>query len=156
MNAMPSGSMRLAAVFVLAALALPASLHGQEARGRITGRVVDSSTSAVPGATVTVTDPARGSTALATTNEQGLFQAPYLLPGTYRVTVELQGFKKHVQDNIIVPVAETVDVQVVLEVGAMEETLIVVADTADRQHVQRQSRTGRGSVEDRVAAADPR
>ena len=128
MNAMPSGSMRLAAVFVLAALALPASLHGQEARGRITGRVVDSSTSAVPGATVTVTDPARGSTALATTNEQGLFQAPYLLPGTYRVTVELQGFKKHVQDNIIVPVAETVDVQVVLEVGAMEETLTVVAE----------------------------
>ena len=128
MIAMPSGSRRLAAVFVLAALALPASLHGQEARGRITGRVVDSSKSAVPGATVTVTDPARGSTALATTNEQGLFQAPYLLPGTYRVTVELQGFKKHVQDNIIVPVAETVDVQVVLEVGAMEETLTVVAE----------------------------
>ena len=50
------------------------------------------------------------------------------MPGTYRVTVELQGFKKHVQDNIIVPVAETVDVQVLLEVGAMEETLTVVAE----------------------------
>ncbi|AMY07617.1 hypothetical protein LuPra_00791 [Luteitalea pratensis] len=128
MIAMQSRSRRFAAVFVLAALALPASLHGQEARGRITGRVVDSSTSAVPGATVTVTDPARGSTALATTNEQGLFQAPYLLPGTYRVTVELQGFKKYVRDNVTVPVAETIDVQVTLEVGAMEETLTVVAE----------------------------
>jgi hypothetical protein len=128
MIAMQSGSTRLEAVLVVAALALPASLHAQEARGRITGRVVDSSSSAVPGATVTVTDPARGSTSSVTTNDQGLFQAPYLLPGTYRVTVELQGFKKHVQDNVIVPVAETIDVQVVLEVGAMEETLVVVAE----------------------------
>ncbi|HTV02639.1 MAG TPA: TonB-dependent receptor, partial [Luteitalea sp.] len=60
--------------------------------------------------------------------DQGLFQAPYLLPGAYRVTVELQGFKKYVRDNVIVPVAETVDVQVTLEVGAMEETLIVTAE----------------------------
>ena len=54
------------------------------------------------------------------------------------------------------PVAETVDVQVVLEVGAMEETLTVVAEPADRQHVQRQPWTGRGSIEDRLAATDPR
>ena len=129
MNAMPYGSRHVAAaLFMLMTLALPAPLRGQEARGRITGRVTDTSTSAIPGATVTVTDPARGSTVLATTNEQGLFQAPYLLPGTYRITVELQGFKKHVQDRIIVPVAETVDVPIVLEVGAMAETLTVVAE----------------------------
>jgi hypothetical protein len=129
MIARPSGPRHIAAALVaLAALALPALVHGQESRGRITGRVVDSSSSAVPGATVVVSDPARGTSDEATTNDQGLFQAPYLLPGTYRVTVELQGFKKYVRDNVVVPVAETVDVQVVLEVGAMEETLTVTAE----------------------------
>lgn len=128
MVVMSSGSLRVALAFVLSTLALTASSSGQEARGRITGRVVDTTTAPVPGATVTVADPARGTTVSSITNEQGLFQAPYLLPGTYRITVELQGFKTYVRDNIVVPVAETVDVQVVLEVGAMTETLIVTAE----------------------------
>lgn len=129
MNVRPSASMRVVAVMILAALGFSAPLRGQEARGRLTGRVVDSSMAPVPGATVTVIDPARGTSSTGVTNEQGLFQQPYLLPGTYRLTVELQGFKKYVQDNIIVPIAETIDVQVVLQVGALEETLNVVADT---------------------------
>ena len=113
---------------MLAAFALPASLYGQESRGGVTGRVVDTSKSAVPGATVTVTDPAARSAELATTNEQGLFQVPVPVPGTYRDHRRTRrGSKKHVQDNVIVPVAETIDVQVVLEVGAMEETLTVSA-----------------------------
>lgn len=128
MNAWLFGWRHVAVVLVLAAVAGPVPALGQEARGRITGRVVDTSAAAVPGATVTVSDPARGTNEVSTTNDQGLFQAPYLLPGIYTVTVELQGFKKYVRENIIVPVAETIDVQVVLEVGNLEETLVVSAD----------------------------
>ena len=104
---------------LLMAFVLPASLHAQETRGRISGRVTDTSKAIVPGASVTVTDVARGTTASATTNEQGLFQVNYLLPGTYTITVELQGFKKHVLDNIVLQISETRSLAIVMEVGTL-------------------------------------
>jgi hypothetical protein len=76
---------------------------------------------------VTVTDVARGRKASSTTNEQGLFQVNYLLPGTYTVVVELTGFKKHIQDNVLLQIGETRAMAVVLEVGGIEEAVTVTA-----------------------------
>ncbi len=56
-------------VLALAALALPAAVDAQETRGRITGRVTDATKGAIPGATVTVTDPARNTTVTVITND---------------------------------------------------------------------------------------
>ncbi len=117
-----------AAVLLVMALAVPASLSAQETRGRITGRVTDATQATIPGATVTVTDLARGTNVSVVTNEQGLFVATYLLPGNYRVVVELQGFKKFVQESLTVQIAETRNLNVVLEVGAMEESVSVTAE----------------------------
>jgi hypothetical protein len=44
-------------------------------------------------ASVKVTDVARAATTDLTTNEDGLFDAPYLLPGTYQVLVEAAGLR---------------------------------------------------------------
>ena len=77
-----------AVAFALMALVLPLSLHAQESRGRITGRVLDPTKATVSGATVKITDSARGATFNATTNNEGLFLVTYLLPGTYQVAVE--------------------------------------------------------------------
>src|SRR5262245_46668230 len=127
---------RAAASFVLWTVALllmafvvPASLHAQETRGRISGRVTDATKSILPGASVTVTDAARGTTATAITNDQGLFQLNFLLPGTYTVAVELQGFKKHVQDNVVLQINETRDLPIVLEIGTLQESISVVAES---------------------------
>ena len=117
-----------AVAFLLMALVLPASLHAQETRGRITGRVTDTTKATVPGASVTVTDVSRGTTVSATTNEQGLFQVNYLLPGTYTVTVELTGFKKHIQGNVQLQISETRNLPVVLEVGGIQEAVSVSAE----------------------------
>ena len=118
-----------AVAFLLVALALPASLDAQETRGRIIGRVTDATKGAIPGATVTVTDPARNTTVVSTTNDTGLFQVNYVLPGRYTVTVELAGFKKWVQENVVLQIAETRDLAVVLEVGAMAESVSVIAES---------------------------
>ena len=118
-----------AVAFLLVALALPAHVDAQETRGRIIGRVTDATKGAIPGATVTVTDPARNTTVASTTNDTGLFQVNYVLPGTYTVTVELTGFKKWVQQNVVLQIAQTIDLPVVLEVGAMEESVSVVAES---------------------------
>ena len=120
---------RGAVVFSLMALVLSASLYAQDTRGRITGRVTDSTKATVPGATVTVTDVARGTTASTTTNERGLFQVNYLVPGTYRVEVELTGFRKYIQDNVPLQISQTLDLTIALELGAIEEAITVTAES---------------------------
>jgi len=114
----------------LTVLALPAIVDGQETRGRITGRVTDATKGTIPGASVTVTDPARNTTVTVVTNEAGLFQANFLLPGTYKVTVELAGFKTYVQENVVLQMTETRDLAIVLEVGALQESVSVTAEVS--------------------------
>jgi hypothetical protein len=115
----------LASIFLLA----PVALHAQEARGKITGTVVDANKAAVPGASVSIIDTARGTNVSLTTNDGGLFQAPYLLPGSYQVLVEVAGFKKSIQDGVQVRINETTDINVVLEVGGTQETVTVTAES---------------------------
>ncbi len=65
---------------------------GQTA-GTITGEVKDSSGAMVTGATVTLTDQATNATRVATTNTDGLFVFPTLVPGKYSLQVKMSGFK---------------------------------------------------------------
>jgi hypothetical protein len=112
---------------VIAVLFLPVTLRAQELRGKIKGRVMDQNKAAVPGATVLVTDTSRNATVTLTTNDDGLFDAPYLLPGTYQVVVEASGFKKSIQDKLVVQINETRNVEIALEVGGAQETVTVTA-----------------------------
>ncbi len=121
---------RWVVALLLVASVLPAALDAQETRGKIIGRVTDETKGAIPGATVTVTDVARNTTSVAVTSDQGLFHVNYLLPGTYRVTVELAGFKKFVQERIQLQMTETRDLAITLEVGGLEESVNVVAEAA--------------------------
>jgi hypothetical protein len=118
------------AALALIALFLAASTGAQETRGRITGRVTDTTKAPIPGASVTLTDAARGTTASSTTGGEGLFLFNFLLPGTYQVTVEVAGFKKHIQEKVQVQISETRDLPIVLEVGGMEEAVNVTAEGA--------------------------
>jgi hypothetical protein len=99
--------------------------HAQELRGKITGRVTDASGAVIPGATVTVKDVARATTSTLITNEDGLFDAPYLLPGNYQVAVELPGFKKALEDNVQVAINDTRILNIKLEVGNVTESVSV-------------------------------
>ncbi|HEX7317120.1 MAG TPA: TonB-dependent receptor [Pyrinomonadaceae bacterium] len=108
----------------------PLAVRAQESRGRITGTVTDPNKAAVPGATVKITDTARGTSVTLTTNDDGFFQAPYLIPATYQVIIEVAGFKKFIQDNITLSINETRDLPIILEVGGTEETVTVTAGAA--------------------------
>jgi hypothetical protein len=101
----------------------------QDARGTISGTVVDASKSLVPGASVTATNIAMGTSMSAVTNQDGLFQIPYLIPGAYKVTVELAGFKKWVRETVDVRVADRLELEVALEVGGTVEEVTVSAET---------------------------
>ena len=101
----------------------------QDARGTIAGTVVDASKAVLPGAAVTVTNMAMGTDASVVTNAEGFFQIPYLIPGAYRVTVELSGFKKYVREGVEVRIADRLQLDIALEIGGAVEEVTVKADT---------------------------
>ena len=106
-----------------------ATAFAQDPRGTLTGRVLDSSDAAIPGAEVRVTNSATGVSAAARSNQSGIYAIPYLLPGKYRVTAEMAGFKKYSRDGIEIRVNDTVDLPLRLEVGDMTQSVEVTADT---------------------------
>jgi hypothetical protein len=109
--------------------AAPVLLSAQEARGTITGIVLDPSKGVLPRASVTITNVAMGTNVELATNEVGFFEAPYLIPGTYRITVEMAGFKKYVRDNVEVRVGDRLELELPLELGGAQEEVTVVAET---------------------------
>ncbi len=117
-----------AVLFALTTFLVPASTRAQESRGKISGRVLDPNGAAVPGASVKVTDLGRNQTANLTTNTDGLFEAPLLLPGKYRILVEVQGFKKALKDDVEVRINETTNIDLPLEVGGTQETVTVTSE----------------------------
>src|SRR3954447_26318845 len=82
------------AIAVLCALAAPRLALAQVDRATLTGTVKDSAGAVVPGATVTVTNLATNVADTQTTSETGSYFTVNLIPGRYRVDVELAGFKK--------------------------------------------------------------
>ena len=116
------------AVFATMVLLAPSTASAQEARGTITGKVVDPTKAVVAGATVKVTNIAMGTTLTLRTNEDGFYQAPYLIPGTYQVTAEATGFKRFVRDGVLLRVNDTIQIDIELEVGSMDQTVTVSAD----------------------------
>jgi hypothetical protein len=119
-----------AAALATCAWTLAAGVAGaQDSRGTITGTVRDTTKAVVPGATVTITSEAMGNPITTVTNEEGLFQAPYLIAGTYKVAVELQGFKRYVREGVQVRIADRLDLDIVLEVGGTVEEVTVTAST---------------------------
>ncbi len=101
----------------------------QEARGAIVGRVTDSTGAVIPGVSVKITNIATGVTTPAETNAQGNYLAPYLIPGTYRITAEKAGFKSFLREGIELRVNDRLEVNITLELGAVTETITVTAET---------------------------
>jgi hypothetical protein len=103
------------------------SLMAQETRGTIFGTVTDPTGAVVVGATVTVTSLATNISVTLTTNDSGAYEAPYLLPGDYSVSVTATGYKKAVQQQVTLPVNERIPADIKLEVGAVTEEVIVTS-----------------------------
>jgi hypothetical protein len=96
--------------------------------GTLAGDVVDQGGAAVPGATVTVTAGGTAFTRLAVTGPEGEYTVPGLSPGTYRVRVELSGFRPLVREGVQIATGETVRLDMQIQVGAVSETVTVRAD----------------------------
>jgi hypothetical protein len=117
----------LALAFLVAASAAAAA-QSTAINGSIEGVISDESGAVLPGVTVTVTNLDTGDTRVVVTNDSGLYRAPLLSLGRYRVAAELQGFKTFEQTGINISAGQTAVISVKLAVGAVTETISVTAD----------------------------
>ncbi|MFN0122953.1 MAG: TonB-dependent receptor domain-containing protein [Blastocatellia bacterium] len=114
---------------LLWALAFTLTSIAQESRGAITGAVADASGAVVPGARLEIKNTATNVTVTTTTNDEGRFSMPFLLPGVYRVTAEKSGFRRFVQTGVEVRVAETVELNVGMLPGELSEAVEISSTT---------------------------
>ena len=101
----------------------------QEYRGAIMGRVTDPQDATVPNVKIQATQVETAGKYQTVTSADGQFTLPFLAPGTYRVTVEADGFKRFVRDGLRVGTNERLGVDIRLEVGRVADTVTVTAES---------------------------
>src|SRR5215204_1235601 len=114
-------------VLVLLAFLSSSTSSAQVATGSIAGTVSDSTGQVVPGAQVTIREVSRNTTTTLVTDASGVYTAPFLVPGAYEVTVELQGFKTWIRRGIVLQVNDRLRIDAALEVGTVTEATTVTA-----------------------------
>lgn len=102
--------------------------YGQAVYGSIFGRVTDPSGAALPNATVTITNTGTNVSVVAKTNESGNFNQTRLISGTYKIKVELQGFKTTLIDNAVVNVDTATESNAQLQTGQLSDEITISAD----------------------------
>ena len=124
--------MRRVSTFMLAAV-LVALTSGagwaQQTTGNITGLVRDEQGAAIPGVTVTATNPSTGFSRTVTTEGNGEYRITALPVGVYDVKVELSGFQTIDRKAIIVNVGQQVDLDFSLRVAGVEESITVTGES---------------------------
>jgi hypothetical protein len=145
----PRGRPLVAAALVLLTCSI-ADASAQTSMGTVTGTVADGSGGVLPGATVTLTNEDTGIAATRVTNDNGFFSFVSVRPGSYVLTVELNGFTTARTPAFAVGVNETLARNVTLQVGGTTESLVVTAQSEMLQT----SATGLGHVVDQRVIRD--
>src|SRR5262245_23374950 len=112
---------------VLIALSTGTVLNAQNITGSILGQVADPSGLPIPGAIIIVKSTETGITATTVTDSSGTYSIPNLLASTYQVTARKDGFQTLTVRGIQLLSAQTLRQDVNLQVGAVQQTVEVVA-----------------------------
>lgn len=118
-------SIVLTALFCLLA---GSAAKADELYGRIRGAVTDPTGAVVPNANIAVTNVGTGVSKTTTSSADGYYEVPQLaVPGTYKVTVEVTGFRKYEASGISLHVNQIYVLDVALEVGLVTQQVTVEA-----------------------------
>src|SRR5262249_4370141 len=109
------------ASLLAAALLLTFSAFGQTGTGSVNGTITDASGSAVPNATVKLTNAATRIVDQAQSNSAGYFVFINVRPGGYTLSVESQGFKKAQIPEFNLDVNQTMTQNLALELGSIND-----------------------------------
>src|SRR5438309_11009322 len=87
-------------IFLILVILISAPIGAQVAGGTLSGTITDPSEKLIPQAQVSITNVATGITTTVTTNSDGFYIAPNLLPGEYQVAVSAKGFSTETRKGI--------------------------------------------------------
>src|SRR5687767_32762 len=110
-----------------AALSLCIPVIAQVERATVTGTVTDKTGAAMTGVTIQVTNEATNTSTNVTTDSAGAYIVPNLIPGSYTVSASQTGFQKQVFRNYELQVAQQARLDIVMNIGAVEQTIEVQA-----------------------------
>lgn len=113
----------LSLVFSLSALAQTAST------GALTGEITDPNGAVIAGVRVVAINDATGERREVSSLDNGIYVVALLLPGSYRFEFSKSGFKAAVKSGLQINVTETKRLDIQLEVGSMEEKVVVVSES---------------------------
>lgn len=114
----------LCIALVIAACALV--LSAQQQTAELTGTITDKTAAAIPNATVTITNSARGVSVTVISDASGRYVAPLLLPAEgYSISVAKSGFDKVTRSNITLAISQVAKVDIVLPIGSLAQTVTV-------------------------------
>ena len=115
--------------WVVMALLVAAAAAAQQGTTELRGRVIDAQGGVLPGVTVTVRNQETGMFRETVSGADGSFIASGLVPGTYQVAAELQGFKKFERKDLRLEVGKTASIDVTMAVGSIEDTITVTTES---------------------------
>lgn len=121
---------RTTTIFLIIAILTSVPIGAQVAGGTLSGTITDPSDKLVPQAQVSITNVATGITTTVTTNSDGFFIAPNLLPGEYQVTVSAKGFSTETRKGIAISVGSQQAFNLTLQVGSATKTVVEVTTEA--------------------------
>ena len=121
-------SASVASLLILFASTINPELHAQVAGGMISGTVTDNTARVIPNAEVNIKNVATGVTREVTTNTDGVYVAPNLVPGTYELKFEAKGFKSETKRNMALTVGASQIVDATMNVGTTIETVEVTSE----------------------------
>jgi hypothetical protein len=101
--------------------------NAQEFRATLTGQVTDPTGALIKGATVTLVNNDSKTTYTAITTAKGGYYIPYVLPGSYTVTVTAGKFKTAEQDQVVLSTAQTFNQNFKLELGSIDQSVVVTS-----------------------------
>jgi hypothetical protein len=101
----------------------------QRTTGEIIGRVTDDSGAILPGVTVTLRGAGVAGAPTTVTSEGGIYRFPVLPPGTYELEFALSGFATLKREGIPVAVGGTVELDVRMGLGSLEESVTVTGES---------------------------
>jgi len=115
-------------LITLAILAFAPSTASAQFNASLSGTVTDTTGAIIPGATVTLTNPATQAVRTSTSGTQGTYQFSELPPGNYSLNATANGFQTYSLASVTL-VAETPrNVDIKLDIGSSNQTVNVSAD----------------------------
>ena len=115
----------LAAVVLLFAAGAATTTHAQQGRAELRGSVTDEQGGALPGVSILITNQDTGTFREVVSSADGSYFAGQMLPGVFRVTAQLPGFASFERPDFAIGVGRTLDLDIVMTIGAIEETITV-------------------------------